>query len=453
MAARLLEGTTRISGPGAYFAYQLPVSRHTLYLFGDFHFSYANQCARCDTDAACKSIVQFIELARRDATANGTTLDVYMEFPYVPAAGRLRDQVLADVHEFFMRDRVNVLTRLFGKQPEYIGIFSLLYRQFSQDLYGPKAPGQTQRFHYSDARQEGNVVRLLTPHSDRWIRMFHRRVPDVRTFRRVLNAFTLGHLSKRSFQEEMGSIFGGEAVVDERTLTSRRPGGRKVLHKIAKQVAKLPADLRAKVEAYVGEKLDALCRVLDEDLRYADGVRFLSSNDEVDDPDDEEITYIRASRLVHYVSIFTIFMTSVVKTIMMDVYLLARMLYYATLPSAERGTSIVYAGAFHTGVYADFLSRYLKLKPLGCHTQRFPVDLSDAEVRSLIQRCIHIDGACDVANALPRAPKARSLLDDVKRPKSPTKPKSHTTRPRSQKRLTQGVRDQRRPARTRSAAP
>lgn len=413
--ARLLEGISRISGPASFFAFELPGSKHGVYLFGDYHFSYANQCKECDRDASCKTIVDVIELARRDAASNGTTLDVYMEFPYVAAGGEMRQQLLARVDELFMRDgkagEGKVMSRLFGKQPEYVGIFSLLYRRFAREFYGAKQAGQAQRFHYSDARYEVNVKRFLSPRSERWIEQFHARVPDVKTFRRLLEAFVLGHTCPRSFQEEMSAIFGGAIEPYEPSLTSKRPGGRRGLHKISKQVYKLPPALRAKVEAFIGEKLDGICQALELELRYADGVRYLTGKNDGYDDRDATLAYIRASRLVNYTGLFTIFMELVTQTIMMDVYLLARMLHFASQDSARWGASIVYAGDFHVGVYADFMARYLKLKPLGCQIPRLPLGLGDEELKAMVQRCVRVqlDGACDLAPVLPSKHRRRAL--------------------------------------------
>ena len=402
---RLLDHVKRISGPASYYVFEMPGSKNSIYLFGDYHFSYANQCTNCSSDDSCKPIADLIQHALKDADETQTSLDVFMEFPYVVADGDARERVLSRIDDIFRKDSrgdvKNALSKIFGKTPEYIGIFSLLYKRFSDRFY-KHVPSHhnNKRFHYSDARFEFNVKRFLSPTNDKWIEMFHRRVPDVKTFRRVLEAFVLGHY-RNAFQDEMYSVFGSDISVFEQSLTSKRKGGKRTLHKISKQVHKLPPTYRAKAEEYIGEKLDAICQILEEDLRYEDGVRLLTADPASMDLRDGTLVYIRASRLINYTGIFTIFMELIVQTIMMDVYLLCRMLYYAS--KENHGASIVYAGDYHIGVYADFLARYLKLKPLGCNAPVMPIAMDDQQVQSMVQRCVHVNlGTCDMTSVLPK---------------------------------------------------
>lgn len=403
VSANLLRDIKRISGPASYYAFELPGSKNNIYLFGDYHFSYNNQCDGCDKDPACAHIADFIDSAIDEAASQGTPIDVFMELPYVVSQGVERDFVLARVDTIFMRDSrenvKNVLLKIFGRTPDYIGIFSVLYKRFSDKFYGHASASTNQRFHYADARFEFNVKRFLSPASERWIKMFHHRVPNVATFRRVLEAFVMGH-HKGAFQDEMADVFGSDIMVFERSLTSKKSGGRKTLHKISKQVHKLPPTLRTKVELFIKEKLDGICDVLRLELRYEDGVHMLRSDESSLDMRDGTLTYIRASRLVNYIGIFTVFMELIVQTIMMDVYLLARMLLYAS--RSHNGSCIVYAGDYHIGVYADFLSRHMNLTANGCSVPSFPSTMTDQQVQSMVQRCVGVNlGTCDLSAILP----------------------------------------------------
>ena len=401
---RLLEQVGRISGPASYFVFKMPESGNEVYLFGDYHFSYDNQCADCATDERCKPIADLIDLALAKSQSDGASLDVFMEFPYVVAEGEARSRVLSRIDRVFRKDNrenvKSVISKIFGKSPEYIGIFSVLYKRFADKFYShSNTNGTNARFHYADARFEFNVKQFLSPVNDRWIVMFHKRVPDVKTFRRVLEVFVLGHY-KGTFQDEMGAIFGSDIAVFERSLTSKKRGGKRTLHKISKQVSKLPREIREKVETYVHEKLDAICDILEEDLRYEDGVRLLTSDPEAMDLRDGTLTFIRASRLINYTGIFTVFMELIVQTIMMDVYLLARMLLYAS--KGIQGTTIVYAGDYHIGVYADFMARHMKLKPAACKTQVIPLTMDESKLQTMVQRCVEVQrGTCDLTSVLP----------------------------------------------------
>jgi hypothetical protein len=193
-----------------------------------------------------------------------------------------------------------------------------------------------------------------------------------------------------------------------------------MIHKISKQVQKLPPALRDLVEGYISEKLDDLMRFLERDMHYEDNARLLllsRSNDSYSSSSkssknkkktkmnkrnnnyteedtgervvvnvvDEQVRYIRVSRVMNYMSIFHIFMEHIARTFLMDVYLLSRMLYYTTHPESKHGTCIVYAGDYHISVYADFMTRYMRLRPLGHHST--PTDKLHA---ADVQRCVEL---------------------------------------------------------------
>ncbi|GLC52155.1 hypothetical protein PLESTB_000588800 [Pleodorina starrii] len=342
-------------------------------------------------------IADFVQRAEDDARQRGATLDVFMEFPYVVASGPARENVLARIDEIFSRDgkqggAVGILQKLFGKSPQFIGIFSTLYRRFSGRFYR-HPPGQNRyRFHYADARFEFNVKRFLSPTSVKWVETFHQKVTSVEEFRTLLEAFLLGYRRDGSFQEHIAAVLGPEVQVFTDSLSSRRPGGPKTLHKIAKQVYKLPPSMRALVEDYISDKLDNICSILREDIRFDDGVRLIRQRTRISRDShglrDGTLAYLRNSRLNNYVGIFTIFMELIVQTIMMDIYLLARLLSYTHQPQSTGGTTIVYAGDYHISVYADFFARYFGLAPLGCHVPSYSLEMNDEKAQDMVQRCV-----------------------------------------------------------------
>ena len=404
--AHLFDSVRRISGPASYYVFDFPVTHNVVYLFGDYHFSHKNQCSGCDKDKYCRSISKFIEKAEEDAIRRDTSLDVFMEFPYVVAEGPNRDMVLAKIKKVFSKDEHmggarEVLSKIFGKDPQYIGIFSTLYKHFSDRFYHHSNGNNRQRFHYADARFEFNVKRFLSPSSHKWIQVFHTHVNSVVIFRRLLEAFLLGYNQTRSFQEEMYAIFGNEMTAFEGSLTSKTKNGKKTLHKIAKQVYKLPPKMRAIVEKYIGDKLDSLCSILKHDIRYEDGVRMIqrkSQSKGIDGLRDGTLAYIRSKRLTNYIGIFIVFMELIAQTIMMDVYLLSRLLLYTAQSQSTSGTSIVYAGDYHISVYADFFMRYLNIRPMGCSVPKFPSNLTDGELQGLVKRCVEVElGTCKPA--------------------------------------------------------
>jgi hypothetical protein len=362
-------------------------------------------CPSCSGDPRCDTIADFIErLAGEDQE-----LDVFMEFPYVVASGNARESMIQHLDNLFSKEKQNltekVMTKIFGNTKEYIGVFSLLYDRFSKKMYRRHPQGRhesRQRFHYADARFEINVKRFLAPTDDSWIRKFHECIPDIPTFRHLLECFVVGH-KKRAFQVEMRDLFGSWIDVYEESLSSKSSKGQKTLHKISKQVHKLPASLRKLVEDFINEKLDAICNILKVDLRYEDGKRFMFKKPTPEELNDGTLIVIRASRLANYVKIFQWFMNLIVQTIMIDVYLLSRMLFYSMKKSKDQKTSVIYAGDYHISVYADFFRRFLGIEPNSCHLQTFPARFSDEQIQSMVKRCVHMNkNACPLLSSKPR---------------------------------------------------
>lgn len=404
---QILRSVRRISGPVSYHIFQYAINLNTIFLFGDVHFSHNNQCIECHRDKSCFHIVDAVKYFEEDAHRRNTTFDVLMEFPFVSGKGPDRDQFLAKLDQHFIKNSKSsaasrMLLRLFGKSTQYIGIFSSLYKHFAHRFYY-HPPGHNQiRFHYADARFEYNVRRFFSPVSVKWIYMFHNSIKSITQFRRLLEVFLIGYRSRRSFQDQISEIFGPDHPPLNQSLSSKRPGGPKTLHKIAKQVYKLPPDLRAKVEAFISDKLDNICAILSEDIQYEDGIRLLNIKHASRDRaglQDGTLAYIRAYRLKHYMAFFSIFMELITQTVMMDVYLLARLLFNASRPESAHGVTLVYAGDYHISVYADFFNRYLNMQPLGCHVSSFSPRLSSKDIQKMVQRCVVMNlGICNMSH-------------------------------------------------------
>jgi hypothetical protein len=335
-----------------------------------------------------------------------------MEMPYVVGHSKepvTRQKQLVKIHELFTRDSKIRLPGLFGGSKQYIGIFSSLYKKYGDNFYFrekikvkvkgdsiPKTNKGDSRFHYGDIRSEFNVRHFLAPFDNKAMVEFHARINSIAKFRRLLEAFLVGHKKEsKPFDVTIKELFGSTSDVYYKSL------GTNNMHRISKQIHKLPARLRDKVEAFVNEKLDTLVDIMKHDIKYEDGITMLTSNNNKDTRDGT-LVYIRESRLIHYSNVFKIFMHLIVQTIMMDTYMIARMLYYATKTSCI----ISYTGSYHTYVYADFFLRYMKAPMHGCRTvDEITGKLSEKEVKTMVQRCVHMsdNSKCDMTGVLPPA--------------------------------------------------
>jgi hypothetical protein len=415
-----------ISGPVSAHVFDIDGTR--LFIFGDEHFAYDNLCQPCDSRNDCKDIVRFIRGLVDDTKASADTLDVFMELPYVVRDGpgrrrwlRFLDAVMgpdgrdpkdvfplksraleaspkgegrgarwpfwgggsrvsrvskvSKVSEASRRSEARGVTsamvaRVLGNSPKYIGVFSQLYREFRNDLYGENDKSQQQRvrFHYCDARHEVHVQRLL-PYIDP-VR-FHRYVRTSDQLREVLRAF----LFARDFPAEARRIFGTREAA--RVLTwDAAASSSGLMHKVAKQFHALPGGaLKDAAKRYLDDRIDDAVSVARLDLNFDDGPHILAAAAEAASggtgPKSEDLAWLWRFRVMHgqyYAAFFPEVMRFATHLLIMDAYLLCRMLRFsfASPKAGERRTAVVYAGDAHAEYYVSFFKDYLGVKPSVC---------------------------------------------------------------------------------------
>jgi hypothetical protein len=188
------------------------------------------------------------------------------------------------------------------------------------------------------------------------------------------------------------------------------------MHRIAKQFHKLPPNLREPVKSYLDDRLSDVERVLREEYDYDNMVRIAAdmsyrlwekeqSEDSSNNNDLKVSTrfmekYVENVRLGRWVSLLPIFediWNLFSRVILMDAYLLCRLLYQTFVGSRghqnnkeEKGAKtrgsnvVVYAGDGHIELLSVFFSKYLKI-PLsrvrtGSLTQAVTRCIEDAQI-------------------------------------------------------------------------
>jgi hypothetical protein len=333
-------GTTSISGPVSIHTFHLPIHDHEIIVFGDQHFSYDNLCANPCNKPECELITAFIQRYVKNAKKTGKTLDVYVELPYVPK-DLVRKSAQISKIEDSTRNNVASLEDFMDEsdgrekeQQQRLGIIGHIFKVFGKHLYDEETKmignASNVRFHYADARFEKNTLMLIPTDVDRLVSSLDW---DGSRLVRVLAAMIFG------------TDFGLSLPIEERRLVfpaSLSTWRGRTVHKIAKQFLKLPAGmLKDRLRLYLDMRVN----------RVVPWVRQLRNCSRSDPESCKEIViYIRS--------------------VLMDAYLLSRMIYYATQKQASKGVSIIYVGHAHAMEIVTFLREYAQMPPELCDTKQ-----------------------------------------------------------------------------------
>jgi hypothetical protein len=418
----LLSKVRMISGPVSVHVFDLeregarPPNR--LYLFGDEHFSYDNLCSPCVSTEGCTSIVAFIRSAAKAAEAAGVSLDVFMEMPYVMPKGGVRKALLTEMDQLMAKDpgpKVQgvqaIINRVLGVNPVYTGVFSLLYKEYRDRLYDDDlkktATDSLVRFHYCDARWEPHVRKLLQSRAS-WL---SEHVPTVEKLQALLHGF----LFSRDFAGDVRRVFGNLDLIDPNALSvlSKEQGGMGLpVHKIAKQFLRLQdGPVKLAVQQYLEDRVSEVAQVLRDDVGYG----------MVPTQDDNEaipgwLQYIRQVNARTHEQNLAITMELGVWVLLMDAYLLCRLLRFATQrPDTDGGTSIVYVGDAHAEYYVRLLRDYMRIAPRICRARSshpsqpsHPKAASTPTSTSTSMRCVHMSPhPCPLLTPALRRPKKK----------------------------------------------
>lgn len=415
-----LEGVSRVSGPVSLHVFQVntttpkttpnngvktPPKTSTVYLFGDRHFSYENRCTQCTRSRGCYAIADLIERMAMDSVQKGKSMDVFMELPFASADAKLRQQTLKHAEQLFSKGSIlgNALDRLVGRSPQYVGIFSDLYERFKHATYRHQGQKSRVRFHYGDARFEANAMQLLMPlnKSRDWLQGLIVTLPTADKVAALLRAFVMGS----SFREDVLAVLGPdypvpivESALSNLDVLSADGKTRRVrVHKIAKQFHRLPERLKPVVRRYLEDRISRVHDLLKDVVNYDDGTRLLrrdvlkgvvATSTEANLA--RELMQHRAQSFLQDACVALAYMVCVV---LMDAYLLCRLLRYLFRADVEDGSCVVvYAGDAHIESYTEFFNVYLpgtsESVPLVCEAQVWPDDNDPS-------RCVPVTNACD----------------------------------------------------------
>jgi hypothetical protein len=383
-----------------------------VYVLGDEHHSYQNMCRPCSSADGCQTILAFIQGAVRRARSAGTQLDVLLELPYVVRDGPLRTEWLQTLDAYMSRDSGKRLLESEDRassKAHYVGMLGVLYHAFRQHLYdddakAPGAPGSNNvRFHYSDARLEPHVPLLLPfelPDA------MHRRVRTAEQLRALLEAFVFS----RNFPRDVAKLIGPEEtrrVLVPGALSSLSPApSAPAVHKIAKQFHRLPdGDAKDAVNKYLVDRIDDAVASARDDLGFDTGAHVLAAGRKAraaleatatGAAGDAAMPLWQQNVLVaherYYRSSYTWVMLLAVHLVLMDAYLVCRLMRFAT--RAPGGECIVYVGNAHAKYYVAFLQDYLNLTPIVCqpiqivHKPKRPSRMSSGD--SNLSRCVPV---------------------------------------------------------------
>lgn len=365
---------TRVSGPVSVHVFDVPNEdgggTNRLYIFGDEHFSYDHMCDACDRSQGCATIMQFVDEQVGAARDHHAALDVFLEMPYVPARGEQRLHVLRYFDRYFRSNAGpppkggtirNVLMRVFGgsqPSPRYIGQLAQLYKRYHRELYDDSykrrsADATGVRFHYTDARRDPNVDAILNGKSAaRW---------PVELLRKVLHAFLFSTDFPADIQQALGAE-GAAAVVHD-TLSTIDRGKRRAVHKVAKQYHNLrDGNMKSALRRYIEDRVDDIVGLISDVIGH---------NPLDDVLEDNPINSLRSTVRLYREEAFSLAFRYGAILILMDAYLLGRMLrFVAQQVDTTGGSSIVYVGESHAQFYVHFLRDYLGLGPILCNPVR-----------------------------------------------------------------------------------
>jgi hypothetical protein len=177
--------------------------------------------------------------------------------------------------------------------------------------------------------------------------------------RAFVSAFVFG----TDFIADMTGLFGVELatkLIDKEAL-SALGAGKRCVHKIAKQLHALhDGPLKAAVKGYLAERIDEVVRIMHRD------VAFDLHNEEASTmmtPVPSWLGLLQKWQSEYYTAAFVVAMRLGVQVLLMDAYLVCRMLRFSVQASVGESTSIVYVGDAHAEFYVRLLRDHLHIRP------------------------------------------------------------------------------------------
>lgn len=308
----------RVSGPELVYIFKF--KGKDIILFGDDHSDNLNKCQGCSKKKMCVNIIDLLKKTKNT--------DIFVEAAWVPHHLKLN----------YVLDKMN----------KHDDVLTSIRKTFYKELYHHNQVTNGKRFHYTDVRREPNIHRLLSvvysirSKEDNDTVFVLNTVFDFDTPTKFID-YINACVSSNNFPKALQGIFGkkdANEYIVKQELTSLPFKKRKNVHRIRKQIGKLPEDQQSILMHYHNDKLMQLTN----ETFYTNYVK----NRELAIRD-ENITSPYLSRVNH------MFIYSLVH--LMDMYHLARIMYYID----KQNNIISYTGSDHTHNYYDFFKNYMGL--------------------------------------------------------------------------------------------
>lgn len=326
----------RISGPVSVG--MISLYNKTIYMFGDYHTIPKGLCSKCKKSKDCLFVTDFI-----DSLKNA---DIFIETAWLE---------VDDKH-------------LMKEEPvSYASVLHIVRSKYNNYLYGDKVDAN-KRFHYIDIRDERilwSLRRLLLYIENKDVHKINKSdVLLTQYFSNPMNLQKFANIIVKSndFQLSIKHTFN-KTIVDK-IFTSYPSDSKKQfgkIHRIRKQILKLPKTLQHILLRFYKDK----CKEI------------LSNYTQI-------ISKPEFTNLHPLWKIIIIIMDGVfpILSLLMDIYLLARLLYYIKHKDTEQ--IITYTGCSHTENYVTFFTKYIKESKLLYYEDNYHVR------NKRIKRCVTI---------------------------------------------------------------
>jgi hypothetical protein len=309
----------RVSGPHKVSVYN--VHNTKVALLGDIHFSKQGSCNKCDTKKSCNTVVQLLDNLQEP-------FDIFLEALYTDEHGKKSAKQRVDKDtEDWLSDTI---------------------KHFKDELYEKHNTSQRKRVHYADIRSHDSFSFLeLIPQvftqekEDNFLLMLALSI--IRDFKTnySIKRFIDACIKYDDHKGKVAELLGDKAklYINKENLTSYK--GIHNIHRIRKQILKLSPKLQRKLMTYHNDK----CKIITTDM-------LVSKYDTLC-----KLVLKTPSLVSRYSHMFDMIILKWMSHVM-DIYLIARLLYY--IEKGDSKTIAVYVGSAHTTSVEHFLSNYLQ---------------------------------------------------------------------------------------------
>lgn len=310
----------RVSGPHKVSVYK--IYNTTVTLLGDIHFSKQGSCVQCDTKKDCYNVVQLLDVMQEPC-------DIFLEALYE-------------------NENEKNTTKKHVDKGNSEGWLSDTIQHFKNELYEKHNKTQRKRVHYADIRSHDSFSFLeLIPqvfkdnNPDKFLLMLALSI--IRDFKNKssIKRFIDACIKYDDHVGKVTELLGDRAnlYIDKDNLTSYN--GIQNIHRIRKQILKLSPALQRKLIKYHNDR----CKILMTDLLISKYDTFC------------KLILKTPSLVGRYSHMFDVMILKWMSHVM-DIYLIARVLYYIEKGASK--TVTVYTGSNHTSSVEHFLSNYLQ---------------------------------------------------------------------------------------------